>query len=131
MRETSQAPITLLRCKSVLERTGLKRSSLYNLISKGEFPKPIKITAKAAAWPSNDVENWVLERISAGQQAIQDEIEERPYPLTKELRVCTRCRVAKASHDAKEVQSPGERSSTEATQIGDLKDSSPKRGGGK
>jgi prophage regulatory protein len=68
MRENSNPKITLHRCKSVLEQTGLKRSSLYKLISQGDFPKPVKITAKAVAWPSNEVEDWVSSRISANQQ---------------------------------------------------------------
>jgi prophage regulatory protein len=68
MREPSQSQITLYRCKFVLEKTGLKRSSLYKLISLGAFPKPIKITAKAVAWPSNEVEAWIQNRILAGQQ---------------------------------------------------------------
>lgn len=70
MRESSQPQITLYRCKSVLEKTGLKRSSLYKLMHLGTFPKPIKITAKAVAWPSNEVEDWVKNRILIGQQTM-------------------------------------------------------------
>ena len=72
MRESSQSQITLYRCKSVLEMTGLKRSSLYKLINLGMFPKPIKITATAVAWPSNQVEDWVLNRILEGQKPMPE-----------------------------------------------------------
>lgn len=68
MRENSNPKITLNRYKSVLEQTGLKRSSLYKLMSQGDFPKPVRITAKAVAWPSNEVEDWISSRISANQQ---------------------------------------------------------------
>jgi prophage regulatory protein len=71
MRENSQTPVTLYRCKSVLERTGLKRSALYKLMACGDFPKPIKITAKAVGWPSNEIDNWILSRIEAGQRSDQ------------------------------------------------------------
>jgi prophage regulatory protein len=70
MRESSQPQITLYRCKFVLEKTGLKRSSLYKLIHLGTFPRPIKITAKAVAWPSNEVEDWIKNRILFGQQNV-------------------------------------------------------------
>ena len=73
MRESLEPQITLYRCKSVLEKTGLKRSSLYKLIHLGTFPKPIKITAKAVAWPSNEVEDWVKNRILSGQQNVTEQ----------------------------------------------------------
>jgi prophage regulatory protein len=73
MRDHSQTQVSLFRCQSVLEKTGLKRSSLYKLIKTGDFPKPIKITAKAVAWPSNEVEDWISERISGGEQRTQNQ----------------------------------------------------------
>ena len=73
MRESLEPQITLYRCKSVLEKTGLKRSSLYKLIHLGTFPKPIKITAKAVAWPSNEVEDWIKNRILSGQQNVTEQ----------------------------------------------------------
>jgi hypothetical protein len=38
-------------------------------MADGDFPKPIKITAKAVAWPSYEIDNWILSRIEAGQQS--------------------------------------------------------------
>jgi prophage regulatory protein len=67
MPTETQSPIVLLRCKTVLERTGLKRSSLYKLILNGEFPSPVKITAKAVAWPSNEINAWVVNRIQVSK----------------------------------------------------------------
>jgi prophage regulatory protein len=69
MREMTQTPVTLYRCRSVQERTGLARSAIYQLMADCDFPKPIKITAKAVAWPSNEIDNWILSRIEAGQQS--------------------------------------------------------------
>jgi len=68
MRNNPQTPITLLRCKAVLEVTGLKRSALYKSMSKGDFPQSIKITAKAVAWSSIEVEAWILSRITISKQ---------------------------------------------------------------
>lgn len=67
----TQTPITLLRCKSVTARTGLVRSAIYRGMADGDFPKPIKITAKAVAWPSNEIDNWILSRIEAGQRSFE------------------------------------------------------------
>ena len=67
MRENSKNSVTLYRCKIVQEKTGLVRSAIYKLMADDDFPKPIKITAKAVAWPSNEIDKWILSRIEAGQ----------------------------------------------------------------
>lgn len=40
-------------------------------MADGDFPKPIKITAKAVAWPSNEIDDWILSRIEAGQRSFE------------------------------------------------------------
>jgi prophage regulatory protein len=68
----TQPPFVLRRCKAVLEQTGLKRSSLYKLILNGEFPSPVKITAKAVAWPSNEINAWVANRTLVRKSAARE-----------------------------------------------------------
>lgn len=63
------APKRLLRIKSVQSVTGLSRSTLYNKITLGEFPAPIRIGARAVAWLADDVARWIDERVSAARQA--------------------------------------------------------------
>ena len=72
MSTETQSPIVLLRCKAVLEQTGLKRSSLYKLMLIGEFPTPVKITSKAVAWPSNEINAWVENRILVSKSAARE-----------------------------------------------------------
>jgi prophage regulatory protein len=57
----------LLRRKQVEAQTGLARSTLYSLIQKGDFPSPIRLTAKAVAWTSEDVQQWIASRIAASK----------------------------------------------------------------
>ena len=54
---------TLLRRKQVESRTGLSRSSIYKLISEGNFPKPIKSGEKAVAWVDHQVDHWIATKI--------------------------------------------------------------------
>jgi prophage regulatory protein len=56
--------ITLLRRNQVEAITGLARSTIYKLIKKGSFPKPIQLTDRAVAWPSNLIESWVSEKLA-------------------------------------------------------------------
>jgi prophage regulatory protein len=58
----------LLRLPSVESLTGLKRAHIYNLAKKGEFPRPLKIGARASAWRETQVQAWIEERIRAAEE---------------------------------------------------------------
>ena len=45
--------------------TGLSRSTIYLMMSRGEFPRPVKITGKAVAWPESVIRNWLADRATA------------------------------------------------------------------
>lgn len=62
---TDKNSISLLRLNDVMARTGLARSSLYKLISTGEFPSQIKISAKSVAWSSKAIDQWIYSRIES------------------------------------------------------------------
>lgn len=49
----------LLRISEVLEVTGLRRSTLYSQIRRGEFPAPVKIGPRASAWRLDEVQDWI------------------------------------------------------------------------
>jgi len=42
--------------------TGLARSTLYALMAKGQFPRPVKLTGKAVAWPESKIAQWLADR---------------------------------------------------------------------
>jgi len=46
----------LLRLPSVIERVGLQRTAIYDRISCGLFPAPIKLGPRASVWPAHEVE---------------------------------------------------------------------------
>lgn len=47
--------MALIRLPEVIRESGLSRSSIYNYIDEGLFPKPIKIGERAVAWISSEV----------------------------------------------------------------------------
>ena len=58
-----------LRLPDVLQQIGLKRTQTYELIKRGQFPRPIPLceNGRAVGWNSDDVEAWIESRIqSAG-----------------------------------------------------------------
>jgi prophage regulatory protein len=54
-----------LRRPEVRKTTGLSTSTLYDLMSEGKFPRPVRIGGNAVAWVSTEIEAWQQERIAA------------------------------------------------------------------
>jgi len=52
----------ILRLPAVEDTTGLKRAMIYQMVQKGQFPSPVKLTAKAVGWRSQDVAAWIDSR---------------------------------------------------------------------
>ncbi len=46
----------LMRLKEVEHVKGLKRSTIYKLISEGRFPIQVQLGARAAAWKSDEIQ---------------------------------------------------------------------------
>lgn len=60
-----------LKLKEVMRLTALGRTSIYNFMNEGKFPKSIPLTAKAVAWLESEVQGWMNERLSLrDEQAI-------------------------------------------------------------
>ena len=59
-----QQEIKLLRLPQVLDITGLKRSTLYNLISQGKFDKGVKISERCKAWDSQKINDWIQSKLN-------------------------------------------------------------------
>ena len=58
----------LLRLPAVIARTGYSRSSLYALIQKREFPAPVSLGRRAVAWPSDEIDQWIADRIAQSRK---------------------------------------------------------------
>ncbi len=52
---------TICRLPEVIARTGLSRSTIYNLIQKGEFPSQINLGPRAVGWVASEVVDWIEE----------------------------------------------------------------------
>lgn len=65
---TAQQAAQLLRRAEVERRTGLARSTVYELIRTGRFPAPIELTGRTRCWVASEVDAWIEERIKAARQ---------------------------------------------------------------
>jgi len=55
-------PEKFLKLPQGMEITTLGTSTIYRLMDKGDFPRPVRLTEKAVAWKLSDVEQWMNER---------------------------------------------------------------------
>lgn len=56
----NETPDRILRLKTVLDRTGLSRSTLYRKMQTGTFPKQIRIATRCAGWRESAINAWLL-----------------------------------------------------------------------
>lgn len=49
----------IIRLQEVQFRTSLPRSSIYDLIKKGLFPKQIKLMARSVGWLESEIDEWI------------------------------------------------------------------------
>ena len=54
----------LLRRPEVEARVGLRVSAIYEKMSKGLFPRPVKLGERAVGWPETEIDAWVEERLA-------------------------------------------------------------------
>ncbi|MCF4993593.1 AlpA family phage regulatory protein, partial [Pseudomonas gessardii] len=56
-------PRRIMRLPEVKASTGFGRAWIYQLMSEGKFPKARRIGARAVGWPSDEIEQWVNDRM--------------------------------------------------------------------
>jgi prophage regulatory protein len=59
----------ILRRPEVQKSTGYSCPSLYRLMAKGRFPKPIQLGPKAVGWLETDILEWQRARIAKRDEA--------------------------------------------------------------
>jgi prophage regulatory protein len=52
-------PDRILRIRTVLQRTGLSRSTLYRKIQDGSFPRQVQISVHGAGWRESAINHWI------------------------------------------------------------------------
>ena len=50
--------VKILRMRDVLARVPVSKAKLYRMMSKGAFPRPVRLDG-VAVWRADDVEEWL------------------------------------------------------------------------
>jgi prophage regulatory protein len=57
-------PRLLLTIDDVHDLTRLSRAQIYNLMGKGQFPRPVALGVQKRCWVASEVEAWLAERVA-------------------------------------------------------------------
>ncbi len=72
MKSSIESPVTrMLRRREVETRTGLSRSTIYELMAKGSFPKPVLLGSKIVCWIEQEIEAWLQAKIEHNRRAVK------------------------------------------------------------
>ena len=58
----------ILRLPTVLDRTGLSRSTVYQRVAEGRFPKSVSLGARAVGWVEAEVDEWIARQIEQSRE---------------------------------------------------------------
>ncbi|UCV28105.1 AlpA family phage regulatory protein [Ferribacterium limneticum] len=57
----------IIRMPEVMAKVGLRKSAVYNMIKRGEFPAQIRLGENSVGWIEADVDEWVRVRGEIGR----------------------------------------------------------------
>ncbi len=61
-RNTVEPTRLFARLPTVMQATGLGRSTIYRLVASGAFPRPVHLGPRAVGWRWSDLEQWSATR---------------------------------------------------------------------
>ena len=56
--------LRLLKRPEVESTTGLSKSHIYELMTRGAFPRAVRLGPKSVAWVDGEVRQWIADRIA-------------------------------------------------------------------
>jgi len=57
----------VLRLPEVKRRTGLSRTSIYNRLASGDFPKPISLGGRSIGWLESEFTDWLQSKVDSSR----------------------------------------------------------------
>ncbi|CAM3511465.1 helix-turn-helix transcriptional regulator [Bordetella flabilis] len=49
----------IYRISELVKIVGVSKTTIYELIARGDFPSPVGLTGKAVGWRASEIERWV------------------------------------------------------------------------
>ena len=58
-----------VRLPDVIERTSLSRSTIYEMMAQGRFPRPVKLSLRSNGWIEAEINAWLDSRVAQREAA--------------------------------------------------------------
>jgi prophage regulatory protein len=58
---------SIIRLPTVVDKTGLSRSSIYKRMHSGDFPKSLSLGSRSVGWYAADVDKWIEQKVTASK----------------------------------------------------------------
>lgn len=59
----------LVRLPEIIARTSLSRSTIYEMMALGRFPRPVKLNLRSNGWIEDEINDWLDSRIADREAA--------------------------------------------------------------
>lgn len=60
--------LKICRLPEVIDRTGLSRSAVYDLMSKDKFPSQISLGPRSVGWIESEITDWIEAQIEESRR---------------------------------------------------------------
>lgn len=67
-KKERNAPAEFVRWPDLLTQIPLGRNTIQDMISRGEFPRPVPLAARSVGFIREEVDAWIAQRVSARNQ---------------------------------------------------------------
>ncbi|WP_270804801.1 helix-turn-helix transcriptional regulator [Aeromonas sp. QDB66] len=57
--------LRFIRIREAIKKTGLSKSSIYDLMAQGLFPQTVRLSCRSVAFIEAEIDAWMAERIAA------------------------------------------------------------------
>lgn len=61
---TPNQTLRFIRVGEAVKKTGLSKSSIYDLMAQNLFPKTVRLGARSVAFIESEIDAWMVERIT-------------------------------------------------------------------
>ena len=78
----------ILRIKQVIDLTGLSRSTIYQLMAKGLFPRPVQMALRTSGWLLSEINDYICDRVASSRRGAPTGAEQHARAHRATLPIC-------------------------------------------
>lgn len=67
---SNTSTMRFIRVRETTQKTGLSKSSIYDLMAQGQFPQTVRLGGRSVAFVEGEVDTWMAQRMAARTVAV-------------------------------------------------------------